>query len=162
MADSSSGSPAASVHAVKVSLRIAGWGSASTFDGPTNVKDFLDALANHPDYRSHLRRPFLRAYRVPREPAKLRAAEKADTDAKAEQVGEMLVPSVDTIKAGDYILVVLLQQAAPSSTTGKCLHSIAFPSVARSSLTWSCALCVRCVALWQGAEAVVEEVEGAD
>jgi hypothetical protein len=44
-----------------------------------------------------------------------------------------------------WLLAVGTPQAAPSSTTGKCAHSIVFPSVARSSLTWSCALCVRCV-----------------
>jgi hypothetical protein len=35
--------------------------------------------------------------------------------------------------------VVVLDESVPSSTTGKCPHSIVFPSVARSSLT-----CSRC------------------
>jgi hypothetical protein len=139
MAEKPVASTAAVPSEVTVSLRIATWGSACTFNGPTDVEQFLDELVEHPDYQS-LHRRFLRAYRVPREIAKLRAAEKADTDAKAEEVGELLVPSVDTISAGDYILVVQLQQAAPSSTTGKCPHSIVFPSVARSSLCVSAVL----------------------
>jgi hypothetical protein len=131
---SSSAASAASVEQVKVWLRIAGQGSAAQFEGPTNVGLFLNAVV---DAKSGLFRDFLRAYRVPREPAKHRAAETADTDAAAKEVGEQLVPTLDTITANDYILVVQLQQAAPSSTTGKCPNSIVLPSVARSSLTWS-------------------------
>ncbi len=119
---------------VTVSLRIAGRGSAAQFEGPTDVGLFLNAVV---DAKAGLFRDFLRAYRVPREIAKLRATEKADTDAKAEEVGELLVPSVDTISANDYILLVQVQPPAPSSATGKCPYSIVFPSVARSSLTWS-------------------------
>ncbi len=126
-------------------MRIAGWGTAASFEGPSNVEQFLDELVKHPEYHTNLQRCLVRAYRVPCTREKLTIAETAKSEADAERAGELLLPRVDAIAAGDYILVVLLQRAAPPSTTGTCLHSIVFPSVARSSLTWSCALCVRCV-----------------
>ncbi len=44
-----------------------------------------------------------------------------------------------TVQPKDLLVIVgaPIQPPAPSSTTGKCPHSIVFPSVARSSLTWS-------------------------
>jgi hypothetical protein len=56
----------------------------------------------------------------------------------------------------EHKLVVELKAAAhapASSTTGKCPHSIVFPSVVRSSLTWS--LCFVSPLLWL----LVQEVE---
>jgi hypothetical protein len=144
MAESSAAaaSTAAVPGEVTVSLRIAGRGSAAQFEGPTNVGLFLNAVV---DAKPGLFRDFLRAYRVPCTREKLAIAETAKSEADAERAGELLLPRVDAIAAGDYILVVLLQQAAPSSTTGKCPHSIVFPSVARSSLTWSlCFMCPLC------------------
>jgi hypothetical protein len=51
-------------------------------------------------------------------------------------------PRTRNITSGSYLLAVGrlksdAQPPAPSSTTGKCPRSIVFPSVARSSLTWS-------------------------
>jgi hypothetical protein len=140
---SSSAASAASVEQVKVWLRIAGQGSAAQFEGPTNVGLFLNAVV---DAKPGLFRDFLRAYRVPREEAKLIAAETADTDAAAKEVGELLVPTLDTIRANDYTLVVQLQQAAPSSTTGKCPHSFVFPP-SRAHRSRGPVLCVSAVRL---------------
>ncbi len=135
MAESSAAaaSTAASTAAsAKVWLRIAGQGSAAQFEGPTNVGLFLNAVV---DAKHGLFRDFLRAYRVPE--AHEAAAEAAKNETDAEKAGTPLLPKSDRLNANDYILLVQLQQAAPSSATGKCPYSIVFPSVARSSLTWS-------------------------
>ncbi len=120
---SSPAASAASVEQVKVWLRIAGRGSAAQFEGPTNVGLFLDAVV---DAKPGLLRDFLRAYRVPCDEVNLAAAEAAKSEADAEKSGTPLLPIVHKINADDYILVVQLQQAAPSSTTGKVSTALSF------------------------------------
>jgi hypothetical protein len=68
-----------------------------------------------------------------------------DGTTTAEDLGVRLIQlgSDDEVKPDQYLLALV--EAAPSSATGKCPHSIGFPSVARSSLTWSrCFVCPLC------------------
>jgi hypothetical protein len=76
------------------------------------------------------------------------AAELADDVASARAVGERLTGS--EVPHGAVLIAIGREKpaAAPSSTTGKCPHSFVFPSVARSSLTWCRALCLRCCRGW--------------
>ena len=65
------------------------------------------------------------------------------------------------VSPGDWLLAVgTLKSAAPSSATGKYPHSIVFPSVARSSLTWS--RCFVSPLSWLPVQGVVAEVEGGE
>jgi hypothetical protein len=94
-------------------------------------------------------------YRVTDE--KKEAAETAfikdEADAKAKY-GATRVKAEEALTANSWLLAVgTLQQAAPSSTTGKCPHIIVVPTVARSSLTWSrCFVCPLCGCFVQGAQ----------
>jgi hypothetical protein len=66
------------------------------------------------------------------------AATAPDSD-KAEQelmVGQRRQVAGDDLVPGSYLLAEGTP-TPPPSTTGKCPHSIVFPPVARSSLTWS-------------------------
>jgi hypothetical protein len=78
-------------------------------------------------------------YQVPdsKRDAALFAFIKDAEDARTNYgVGDPIKPDV-TLTANSFLLAIgnLTPAAAPSSATGKCPHSIVFPSVARSSLT---------------------------
>jgi hypothetical protein len=88
----------------------------------------------------------MQAKRYQREAAR-RTAGEIEQAADREEYDKLDGGSV--IQPGSYLLAVVTpKSAAPSSTTGKCPHNVVVPSVARSSLTWSCALCVRCCGCW--------------
>ena len=87
---------------------------------------------------------------------------KEEMDSIWEQpidVENALLQGRSPLKPGDALLedmtFLIAVTRTPSSATGKCPHSIVFPSVARSSLTWS--RCFVCPLLWllvQGARQV--------
>ena len=54
---------------------------------------------------------------------------------------ELEIDALTDLTEDTWVLAVAERKV---SATGKCPHSIVFPSVVRSLLTWSRALCVRC------------------
>jgi hypothetical protein len=81
-----------------------------------------------------------------------KAEDEDFTENELATYAERKLRSTDVLSADSFLLAVgTLQQAEPPSAQGKWPHSIVFPSVARSSLTWSlCFMCPLCGCLCRG------------
>jgi hypothetical protein len=115
-----------------------GFAKAPYSPGET-VTDFADS----PFFTNHgLDRTTLTFWKLSKTDANSLAIHRLTQEAVVTDETRRLLPAHTMEEAGvspgDWLLaVVTSKSAASSSATGKCPHSIVFPSVARSSLTWS-------------------------
>jgi hypothetical protein len=145
MADSSAAARTAGAPVITTTVKLVGSKDATPqgFEhGPTKLASALTTQVEE-KFAAFVQSGTVSLYRVPdtkKIDAKTRFIENKH-DAQTN-FGAMLVDTEETLSANSFLLAIGILHsnapaAAPSSAPGQCPHSMVFPSVARSSLTWS-------------------------